>query len=388
MKKMNDNFLVFLCVALLIVGGLFSRPMLSGLKNALVDFVKAPDAAAFIKQVNEASKNVSYKGSLLDLYSLYYRMADVRLVEKPDQYDVVRMENDYLCFSESGLDGEILEEMGDRCAGLKAAADSVDAEFLYVMAPTKLYYENTADGAESIARQTYTAYADVLTERGIRVLDLAEQMARQSIAFEDAYFITDHHWLPETGFWAAEQILEALHIPYDQTMCDMNNYDVAVYEDWFLGSLGRRVGRYFTPLGVDDISLITPKFDTDLTVTDSRGTLTGSFGDTLLDMDEITKKDYYNKNPYAAYSGGDFGFQLIQNNRAAEGAQKILVLRDSFACCVTPFLALHAETTHVLDVRYWEGTETVQSIPDYIKSVDPDCVVILYAVIDPSMTDF
>lgn len=388
MKKINHNFCIFVCVAILIVGGLFSRSMLSGFGHALIDFIKKPSISTFIRDIDNASNDISYKGMLLDLYSLYYRVRNVRVVEKPDE-TVIRLENDFLSVQRDSLDKAALEELADLFVNLKNVTDSINADFLYVMAPGKRYYNQPAEGANSHEQQEYATYANILEERGIRVLRLAEQMAQQNIAFEDAYFITDHHWLPETGFWATKQILQTLNedqrFPYDKTIYDLSNYDVKVYEDWFLGSLGKKVGRYFTPLGVDDFSLITPKFDTEFTVTDTQGTRNGSFAETIIDMSKLNKKGYYNTNRYATYGSGNFGLQVIQNKNAGEDAKKIVVIRDSFACCVTPFLALSAEEVHALDVRYWKGTETAQSIPDYIKEVNPDCVIILYSLISKSM---
>lgn len=390
MKKINHNFCIFICIAILIVGGWFSRTMMSGFLDAVVGFIKEPNIATFISDVDKASNDISYKGALLDFYSLYYRVRNVRVVEKSDE-TVIRLENDYLSVQRDTLDTETLEEMGEDCAELKKVVDSIGADFLYTMVPLKAYY-NQAEGANSPIQQEYDTYADILEERGIRVLRLADQMAQQNIAFEDAYFITDHHWVPETGLWATEQVLQSLNedqqFPYDEKLYDLNNYDVKVYEDWFLGSLGKKVGRYFTPLGVDDFSLITPKFDTEFTVTDAQGIRNGSLEKTLINVPKLNKKGYYNKNPYGTYSYGDFGLQVIQNKNAGEDAKKIVVIRDSFSCCVTPYLALSTEETHVVDVRYWEGTETARSIPDYIKEVDPDCVVVLYSVIGERMTNF
>lgn len=391
MKRFNYRIIVFICVAALMVGGLFSRNLLAGCKNALVNFIKSHSISTFISQVDTASEEISYKGSLVDLYSLYFRLMDVRSVEKGDRY-VVRMENGYLCMTENSVDASVMDKMADSCANLRDVAESVNAEFLYVMAPRKLYYEETADGCYNITQQKYHDYLADLKQRNIQVLDLAEKMEQQNIRFEDAFFITDHHWKPETGFWAAGQIMEHLNrnqeFPYNAAITDLNNYDVKVYEDWFLGATGKKVGRFFSPLGVDDISLITPKFDTSLTVTDTRGTRTGSLQDTLINMSQLREKNYHNKNPYAAYSGGDFGLQVIQNENAAEDAKNIVIIRDSFACCVTPYLSMATDTLHVMDVRYWRGTDTAKTMVDYIKEVKPDYVLVLYSSVDPEMTNF
>lgn len=379
MKKITYKCCIFICIAIFLISGWFSYPLLSGMKNAVVGLLKDKNITTFISKVNASADEISYKGTLLDVYSLYYRAMDVRLVEKPDD-TIIRLDNDYLIRVQNTLDLHFLEDMADCFTNLKDLSNSIGAEFLYVMAPAKPYFAEAAEATNSV-RQEHNTYTYLLKERGVQVLDLAEQMAQQSIAFEEAYFITDHHWLPEIGFWANKQILQSLnreqHFPYDGKICDLSNYDIRVYEDWFLGSCGKKVGRYFTPLGVDDISLITPKFDTEFTVTDDRGTQSGSFVDTLIYMPYISTRDYYGKNPYAAYSGGDFGLQVIQNHKAAEESKKVVIIRDSFADCVTPFLSLAAEEVHSIDVRGWQGSEQAESVPEYIKAVNPDYVIVL-----------
>ena len=90
------------------------------------------------------------------------------------------------------------------------------------------------------------------------------------------------------------------------------------------------------------------------------------------------KRDYYNINTYATYSGGDFRLQIMKNNFNTNG-KKILLIRDSFACVVAPFLALQLSELHICDIR--DGDDyagNIINIKDYIKEVEPDYVVVIY----------
>jgi len=165
------------------------------------------------------------------------------------------------------------------------------------------------------------------------------------------------------------------------------NYSFQTYPDLFLGSEGKKVGRFFTPLGLDDFSVITPDFETRLTVRDYTGTRTGAFADTLLVEKNLHTQDPYLANPYVVYTGGDYPLQTIQNH-LNESGETILVIRDSYACAVTPFLSLTAGEVHTVDVRYWNGTEEADTILDYVEVLQPDHVVVLYAGISPHMFDF
>ena len=381
MKRFRYSMLLFFAAAVFVAVGLISRPLLSGVKPASVRLVQTGDVDTFIDNVDTASKNLSYKGRLIDLYSLWYRATDTREVVKEDA-TVLRLDNDFLAFQPQIADGETLTEMADACTQLKDITDRLDIPLLYVMAPNKL---SLSEGGSNPVADNLDEFAALLGQRSIPVLDLRDSMAAQGLTMENAFFHTDHHWLPETGLWAAGEIAGALKL--DTALLQPENYSTQIYPDLFLGSEGKKVGRFFTPLGLDDFSVITPDFETQLTVNDYTGTKTGGFADTLLVEKNLHTADPYLANPYVMYTGGDYPLQTIENHTMEDG-DTVLVIRDSYACAVTPFLALTAGEVHTVDVRYWTGTETADTILEYVEVLQPDHVVVLYAGVSPHMFDF
>lgn len=390
MKKFNFNLIIFVSCAVLILGGWCSRPLMGSMFYALVDFVKEPNMDAFIAAVDEGSQKISYKGALLDLYSLNYRYTDTRVVEKPDA-TVVRLDNGYLSYVHDELSEDDLDSMVKTTVQIRDIAEQVGAPLIYLMVPDKSYYGGFPDDTENYYPQYYEFFAGRLKENEVDFINGAEKMAADEISMEEAFFAIDHHWKPEMGFWMAGKICEKLSsdygFSYDASLMSIENYDVKVYEDFFFGSQGKKVGQYFTSLGQDDFSLITPKFDTDLTVTDSRGKFEGKFEDTVLDLSFMEKIDKYTDDSYATYSGGDLGLQVVDNQYIEDGA-KILLIRNSFARVVSPFLSLVADEVHTVDVRYWEGTEQSETILEYIEEMKPDYVLILYHDFKRNMFEF
>ena len=95
------------------------------------------------------------------------------------------------------------------------------------------------------------------------------------------------------------------------------------------------------------------------------------------------EKDLYKKNTYAAYSGGDFRLQIMRNELNPDG-KKILLIRDSFACAVAPFLALQTSELHICDMRnfeYFAGDKFYMD--NYIREINPDYVLVLYSGVNP-----
>ena len=143
-----------------------------------------------------------------------------------------------------------------------------------------------------------------------------------------------------------------------------------------MGSYGKKVGTYFTWHGADDFDLITPDFATDLVEIRPQNNVerSGSFEETMLYLDHMGK-DYYHVNTYAVYSGGDFRLQIIKNNLNPNGP-KVLLLRNSSSCVISPFLALQVGQLHVVDDRagtYPSGEKV--DIEDYIQNEDFDYVI-------------
>ena len=75
------------------------------------------------------------------------------------------------------------------------------------------------------------------------------------------------------------------------------------------------------------------------------------------------KKDLYTDNPYAGYIGGDYGLCHIVNHQPPND-KRVLLVRDSFACAFTPYLA--------------QACAELDTIASYIEETKPDLVLFLY----------
>ena len=127
-------------------------------------------------------------------------------------------------------------------------------------------------------------------------------------------------------------------------------------------------------MSLDDITLDTPKFDTNLTYAcPAYGfTRTGPFNQSVCFPERVEEQDWFNGNPYTYYAGGDYPLATITNHNNPDGP-RVVMLRDSFACALTPFLALSCSELVTIDLRYFEG-----DLLDTIGSYDPDLVLTLY----------
>jgi hypothetical protein len=195
-------------------------------------------------------------------------------------------------------------------------------------------------------------------------------------------FQTDHSWTAEAAFEAFVDIVNTLNSRFDAGVDtdgfyrDNANYYFELYPASFLGSLGRRAGVAFS--GVDDFTLIRPKFETDFTYEFvSRGAnveRNGPFEDSLIFSEFLNLSgDVHSDSIISSYLGGVRRWGRIVNHNAPE-APSLLLIHDSFGPFVAPFLATVFNEVHMI-----RGTEsrTPVNIEEYLQHNSFDYIIVM-----------
>ncbi len=392
MKRLNKNVAVFIAATIIVIWGMASKGFVIGLKDTAFGFFANihtngifDSFSNFASGVEKSSsQNLRYHNALVDINSIFNNVIGTRIIEKDDMI-VVKADNGYLSNTRYVVPDNVLSHRVSKVKELKEKSEKSGAEFMYIIAPTKGHDLDYAPNIEDYTEFNCERLADFLKKDDIPTLNLIDYMHKDSITEEEMFFITDHHWKPAGALWATDKILSELNArygyPYDKDKTDISSYNIKIYKNWFLGSQGKKAGRYFTSLGVDDFDVITPKFKTHLTEEQplKKHFREGSFQDTVMYMENVETRDLYNKNPYAAYSGGDFREQIITNKLNSDG-KKILIVRDSYACALVPFLSLNAGAVHAVDVRadaFYVGDKI--NVHEYIDKINPDYVLVFYS---------
>lgn len=315
----------------------------------------------------------------VELYGGMLRLLGKDVSEDPSipDYSVARTENGSITFvnldrTEIAATAETVQELADWSETLAAK----NIPLLHVAYPRKTPRAETGlpIGLADWPSLKMSALVDGLQTSGVSVLDLRDSFEALG-DYSHLFFRTDHHWNIQGGLFAYQTIAQTLREDYGLTLDtfyeDASNYNSDVLEDWFVGSQGKRVGTLFG--GTDDFELLTPNFDTDFTFSiPSQGVVrTGPMEGTILFPERVAQRDYYNGNPYTYYSGGDYDLLTIENHNNPDGPT-ILLVRDSMACAVTPFLALSCSTLIQVDTRYYEG-----DVAQLALELEPDMVLVL-----------
>jgi hypothetical protein len=293
--------------------------------------------------------------------------------------NIVKLNNGLLITT--ALYVETKDSVADEVVKLNKKLQDKGIPLVYVSAPLKqdVFESELPFGIDNYSNRDYSL--EILTLGSVEVINLKdEMMALDSNTLLNLYFVTDHHWKPEAGLWAAEILASYFEqnygFDYDHDVLNPDNYDEEILENWYLGSQGKRVGILYG--GVDNFTILHPLFKTSLesqtlgiSKWDNRA---GTLEDALYFHERVIKRDLYNSDPYQMYSGGNKAIQKIYNNLAIND-KKILVIKDSFADAVTPFLSLTCRELHRLDLRV---ANRIPSVDAYIDEFAPDLVVIIY----------
>lgn len=150
---------------------------------------------------------------------------------------------------------------------------------------------------------------------------------------EPLYYRTDHHWETLAAFYAAQAWMEKKDI----AALELSDYEVLTVSSDFEGTIQSKLGIHTVG---DTIELFESKEPVACTVSSD-----GVEKDSLYDMAALDTKDQY-----AFYLGGNHGLVRIQT--AANDGRKLLIIKDSYANCLIPFLTGAFEVIDVLDLRY------------------------------------
>jgi len=280
---------------------------------------KSQGFLSFKNKVENQFNRIAFKQALIELSASVNRIVGKRLIiDVNESKTVVKLKNGHLTSIRSTPSVQI-EEYAQNVIDLYENLTAQGIEVLYANMPFKIdkYDDQLPDGIVDYTNSDADRLLEILCQNMIPTVDFREEIRQVGLNHYEQFFYTDHHWTPETGLWAAGVLMNN-HLPkYRHTssieLYEIENYTVATYEKTFLGSYGRRTG--FSYAGADDISIITPKFNSDLQVSvpSNKYSEIGDFSETIIDVN-IISGDFFDNDPYGAYVGGNASAQIKNDN--------------------------------------------------------------------------
>lgn len=243
------------------------------------------------------------------------------------------------------------------------ASQHPGSKFIFMLAPTSigLYPDRLPWLASAYPEAAVNGYVGGQLGDSLSYIDGFEFLRPAAKGPKPLYYRTDHHWTTYGSYLAYQAYAQQM----GWSVKPLTDFKIETVTDSFLGSYHTR--SQFIGLQPDSIQRYIPKqpVASTLYIADTDKTV-----NSLYDSSYLAKKDKY---PY--FLGGVHALMTIKSSvpPAEVKQQKLLVLKDSYAHSVLPFLALHVPEIHVIDLRYYNG-----GIGDYMQQNGIKDVLMLF----------
>ena len=181
---------------------------------------------------------------------------------------------------------------------------------------------------------------------------------------QQLYYKTDHHWTARGAYTAYTALADTL----GYTAYPESDYEITEYPD-FYGTTYSSSGFWNTApdtIEVWDRHVYDEKNPITVTITDGADTIEQ---EGMFFYDHLKEDD-----KYPIYLDGNHPYTVIKNS-AASSNEKLLVVKDSFAHSLVPFLADHYSEIIMVDLRYYTA-----SVSELIEKEKIDRVLVVYSI--------
>ena len=276
-----------------------------------------------------------------------------RLSGKQENNGVYFAKEDTLISRVDTPEQELLDE---NIGYVNALVDNVDVPVYFGIIPSaaEIWADRLPAGAPTADEQAIIdrLYNAVQTH----TVDLSSVLAAHH--GEELYYRTDHHWTSLGAYYGYAALMDAMGLeaaPLDESR------KVTVSED-FYGTLYSSSGvRWLPPDHIDRY------------ISDEGVTVTAYPDGTPQPGSLYVDSFLSEKDKYSSFLGGNKPLCVIETGHT--GAPKVLVIRDSYADSLAPFLTQSFSEIHLFDPRY-----NLTSVKDYVEQNEIDSVVVLYSI--------
>lgn len=245
-------------------------------------------------------------------------------------------------------------------------------------------FKNTIDTPVTVMFAPSTGYVcdDVLPKfhdtynDDVYFEDVSEKFAESDISFVDLrqsfkdeykngsqlYYKTDHHWTTLGAYTAYTELCKQLGI----TPASKDKFEVETYDD-FYGTTYSTSGFWLTPPDEIEVWNNPANADKNIRVEITEGTNTEEYT-SMYFYDHLEEDD-----KYPVFVDGNHALTEITNTNATGGT--IVMIKDSFAHSLVPFLAENYSKVVLVDMRYYKN-----SVSEIIAQENPEQVVVMYGI--------
>ena len=219
----------------------------------------------------------------------------------------------------------------------------------------QIYADILPDGAPNDDQQA--VFDSAYSQTVLNTTDLFSALTAH--AGEYIFYRTDHHWTSLGAYYAANALRRSWGLPE----IDQATLTPETVSDSFCGTLYSSSGFFWIAPDKMETLIAAPE-SSSVTRYETNGTEQTL---PLYNYDKLTVKD-----KYTFFLGGNIPRAVVDTG--TENAPSLLILRDSYADSLVPFMTDAFSEIHLIDLRYYTG-----SVREYIAENAVDRVLLLYS---------
>ncbi len=236
-------------------------------------------------------------------------------------------------------------------------AENFNLHFMLVPTATKIHEDKLPPFATPYDEKVFADYFQEGFSDDVKWVDAYHTL--QAHADESIYYKTDHHWTTLGAYYGYTAFCES----YGIEPLALADFERIPSGGPFYGSLFSKGN--FTFATPDTLEIFEHKNPVTVTLDYPMSEKTS---ESLYDLSFLEEKD-----KYSVFLGGNDPLVTIETS--VQNGKKLVVIKDSYANAMLPFLVHHFETIHVLDLRFVN-----MSIADYMREHDMTDVLMLYNI--------
>lgn len=229
----------------------------------------------------------------------------------------------------------------------KLPAD-IKVDFLAAPNASWVYQEELAPYTLTYDPKQAEAILERLLPERVRLTCAYEALAAHKE--EAIYFKSDHHWTMRGAAYAYQALADAMGISVDDSLARESSR----MSTNFKGSLYSQAPVFGYPaeeFWVIDSAGLEAKWKAE----NQEGTV-------------LMQEAFEKKDQYTAFMGGNYGLTRVSNHQASH-TEPVLLLKDSYANCMLPFLAETYQEIVMVDLRYYRESLDELMQQEQIKQV-------------------
>lgn len=253
---------------------------------------------------------------------------------------------------------ELIRQKADSIKTFQEKHPKLRTSVMLVPNKIEIYRDMISSNVPDDSQKSYLEEFKGYLGNKVKMVDVYSAFEKSKNA-EQLYYKTDHHWTSDGALLGYQTYCKSTGIMPVNTA----SLTRALASDSFYGSLyyknGAEIGNpdnIYIYAQQGDLQLVTKYYDTKKKVA------------SLYDSSKLKGRD-----PYEVFTGGNHSQIKIRTN--VESDRKLLIIKDSYANSMLPFLVNNFSEINVIDLRYYTGT-----IQDILNNNDITDVLVLYNI--------